>query len=91
MAAAKATGAGYVAVAESYMANGDTAKAIDNFQKGLTKGALEPGEVDYAKLRLGIAQLKAGKKDDARKTWAEVKSDNGSGWLARVWTAISKI
>ena len=41
--------------------------------------ALEPGDADYAKLRLGIAQLKAGKKDDARKTvltaWQERKKD----------------
>jgi hypothetical protein len=37
-----------------------------------------------------MAQFKAGQKDAARKTWAEVKADNGAGWLARVWTAVSK-
>jgi tetratricopeptide (TPR) repeat protein len=90
-AASKPTGATYITVGEGYMATGDYAKAIDAFQKGLTKGALEPGDADYAKLKLGIAQLKAGKKDDARKTWSDVKADNGSGWLARVYTNLSKV
>ena len=90
-AATKPTGATYITVGEGYMATGDYAKAIDAFQKGLAKGALEPGDADYAKLKLGIAQLKAGKKDDARKTWADVKADNGSGWLARVYTNLSKV
>jgi len=90
-AAAKPTGATYITVGEGYMATGDYAKAIDAFQKGLAKGAMEPGDTDYAKLKLGIAQLKAGKKDDARKTWADVKADNGSAWLARVYTSLSKV
>ncbi|HEV7691375.1 MAG TPA: hypothetical protein VGO52_11145, partial [Hyphomonadaceae bacterium] len=90
-AASKPTGATYITVGEGYMATGDYAKAIDAFQKGLAKGAMEPGDTDYAKLKLGIAQLKAGKKDDARKTWADVKGDNGSAWLARVYTSLSKV
>jgi hypothetical protein len=89
-AGTKATGATYITVGESYLANGDTAKAISVMQTGLTKGAMEPGDTDYAKLRLGIAQLKAGKKEDARKTWAEVKADNGAAWLAKVYIALSK-
>ena len=89
-AAGKPTGIAYVLTGESYMAKGDYAKAVEMFQKGLAKGSMEPGETDLAKLKLGIAQLKSGKKDDARKTWADVKADNGAGWLARVWTAISK-
>lgn len=88
-AATKPTGNMYVTVGEGYLANGDFAKAIDAFQKGIAKGG-EPGDVDYAKLRLGIAQLKAGKKADAQKTWGEVKADNGAGWLARVYTTLSK-
>jgi hypothetical protein len=90
-AATKPTGVTYITIGESYLATGDNAKAIDMFNKGLAKGAMEPGDTDYAKLKLGIAQFKSGKKDDARKTWAEVKSDNGSAWLARVYTALSKV
>jgi hypothetical protein len=90
-AATKATGATYITVGEGYLANGDAAKAVAIMQQGLTKGAMEPGDTDYAKLRLGIAQLKAGKKDDARKTWADVKADNGAGWLARIYTNLSKV
>jgi predicted negative regulator of RcsB-dependent stress response len=72
------------------MSAGDYAKAVELLQKGLEKGQLEPGAEELIKLRLGIAQFKAGHKDAARKTWSEIKGDNGSAWLARVWTAISK-
>ena len=60
-------------------------------RRASTKGQLEPGVAELVKLRLGIAQFKAGQKEEARKTWSEIKGDNGSAWLARVWTAISKI
>lgn len=89
-AATKATGDVFAITGESYMATGDYAKATDLMQKGLDKGSMEPGTTDLVKLRLGIAQYKAGQKDAARKTWSEVKGDNGSAWLAKVWTAISK-
>jgi predicted negative regulator of RcsB-dependent stress response len=72
------------------MAAGDYAKAVELLQKGLEKGSLEPGTAELVKLRLGIAQFKAGNEEAARKTWSEVKGDNGSAWLAKVWTAISK-
>ncbi len=90
-AASKPTGAVYVSTGESYLGAGDYAKAAELIKKGLDKGGLEPGAADLAKLRLGIAQMKAGQKDEARSTWAEIKSDNGSAWLARVWAALSKI
>lgn len=89
-AATKETGDAYVRAGEAYYAAGDYTKASDMIQKGLTKGQMEPGATELAKLRLGMAQYKAGKKADAQKTWSEVKSDNGASWLARVWTAISK-
>jgi hypothetical protein len=89
-AATKATGEAFVALGESYMGAGDFAKAVEVFQKGITKGQLEPGALELAKLRLGIAQFKAGQKEEAKKTWATVKADNGASWLARCWTAISK-
>jgi tetratricopeptide (TPR) repeat protein len=90
-AANKPTGAVYVSTGESYLGAGDYAKAAELLKKGLEKGGLEPGAADLARLRLGIAQMKGGQKEEARKTWAEVKGDNGSAWLAKVWTALSKV
>jgi tetratricopeptide (TPR) repeat protein len=89
-AAAAATGAPLVLVGEQYYSNGNYKKAVELIEKGIAKGQLEPGALAYAQLHLGMAQMKAGQKDAARKSWAEVKADNGAGWLARVWTAISK-
>ena len=77
-------------VGENYYTAGDYKKAVELIEKGIAKGQLEPGAHAYAQLHLGMAQYKAGQKDAARKTWAEVKADNGAGWLARAWTAISK-
>ncbi|MNC98509.1 hypothetical protein D3C83_164930 [compost metagenome] len=73
------------------MSTGDHAKAIELMKKGLEKGQIEPDDEQLIKLRLGIAQFKAGQKDEARKTWSEVTGDNGAGWLARVWTSLSKV
>jgi hypothetical protein len=41
-----------------------------------------------AKLRLGIAYAKAGKKDDALKTLGEVKAGGGLSDLAKYWTIL---
>jgi hypothetical protein len=89
-AATKSTGVAYVATGEAYLGAGKYAKAVELIQKGIEKGQMEPGETALAKLRLGIAQFKAGDEDAARKTWSEIKADNGAAWLARCWTAISK-
>lgn len=89
-AATKATGDAFVATGEAYLGAGNYAKAAELIKKGLDKGQMEPGAAELAKLRLGIAQLKGGDKETARKTWSEIKADNGAAWLARVWTAISK-
>lgn len=89
-AATKATGDQLLSVGDSYLGAGQYAKAVEVIQKGITKDQVEPGTMELAKLRLGIAQFKAGQKDEAKKTWAGVKGDNGAGWLARVWTAIAK-
>lgn len=89
-AATRATGEQFGIVAEGYLANGNTAKAIELFNKALTKGQMPEGMTDLVKLRLGIAQFKAGKKADAVKTWQAIKADNGARWLAKTWIAISK-
>jgi tetratricopeptide (TPR) repeat protein len=89
-AASKATGEAFVATGEAYLGAGNYQKAAELIQKGIEKGQMEPGPTELAKLRLGIAQYRAGNQDAARKTWSEIKADNGAAWLARVWTAISK-
>lgn len=90
-AATKTTGDQYSATAEAWLGAGDYAKAIDLYQKALAKGNMDAGATDLVKVRLGIAQFRSGKKDDARKTWATVKADNGAGWLAKSWIAIAKM
>lgn len=90
-AASKPTGVVFVRTGESYLGAGDYAKAAELMKKGIDKGGLEPTTLELTKLRLGIAQFKAGQKDEARKTWSEVKGDNGSAWLAKVWTLLSQV
>ncbi|MBI1339127.1 tetratricopeptide repeat protein [bacterium] len=90
-ASAQASGVALTNVAEVYMTHGDYSKAIELFQKGIAKGQMDAAALDTAKLRLGIAQMKAGQKEAARKTWSEVKSDNGSAILARMWTNASRL
>ena len=54
-------------------------------------GAQLGDDTTHHRLHLGIAQYRAGQKDAAQATWAEVKSDNGAGMLAKNWTIISKL
>lgn len=89
-AAAAPTGAIFVATGESYYGAGDYAKAAELIKKGLDKGSLKPEDEAFARLRLGMAQFKAGQKDAARTTWSAIKADNGAESLARAWIAISK-
>lgn len=88
--ATRASGDPLATTAEGYMAAGNYAKAIELFNKSLKIGQMEPGAVDLIKVRLGVAEWKGGKKDDAKKTWASVKADNGAAWLAKSWLAIAK-
>jgi len=90
VAATRASGEQFGIVAEGYLANGNATKAVELFNKALAKGEMTPGTADLVKLRLGVAQMKAGKKSDAVKTWQTIKADNGAGWLAKTWIAISK-
>jgi tetratricopeptide (TPR) repeat protein len=77
-----------VAVGRAYLGYGQYDKADDQLQKGLTKGNVK-NEAD-ARLTLGIAQLKAGHKDDAVKTFKSVKGDPALEKLASLWALHSK-
>ncbi|MES2898613.1 MAG: tetratricopeptide repeat protein [Pseudomonadota bacterium] len=60
-------------------------KGIDLIQKGIAKGVKRPED---AKLRLGVAYAKAGRKDEAIKAFSEVKGDSGVNDLAKYWTML---
>jgi hypothetical protein len=82
-AAASKTGTKDVALGLAYFSYQQYDKAADALASGLAKGGLH-SEAD-ARLILGIAQLHAGKKDDAQKTFTLVKGDPKLERLAHLW------
>jgi tetratricopeptide (TPR) repeat protein len=83
-----ATGDKNIAVGRAYLGYGQYDKAVDQLTKGLSKGGVK-NEPD-ARLTLGIAQLKAGHKDDAVKTFKSVKGDPALERLANLWSLHAK-
>jgi tetratricopeptide (TPR) repeat protein len=80
---AAATGAKCIGVGKAYLGYQQYDKAVDEFSKGIAKGGLtNPAE---AQLDLAIAQLKAGHKDDAIKSFKAVKGDPVLERLAALW------
>jgi tetratricopeptide (TPR) repeat protein len=77
------TGAKNVAVGLAYLGYGQYDKAVEQIQKGIQKGGLR-NEAD-AHLLLGIAQLKAGHKEEAVKSFKTVKGDPMLEKLASLW------
>jgi tetratricopeptide (TPR) repeat protein len=82
------TGAKNVGVGLAYLGYGQYDKAADELSKGLTKGGLR-NETE-ARLLLGIAQLKAGHKEDATKSFRAVKGDPSLERLANLWSLHAK-
>ena len=80
---AATTGDKNFAAGRAYLGYGQYDKAVDQLSKALSKGGLK-NEAD-ARLTLGIAQLKAGQKDDALKTFKAVKGDPALERLASLW------
>jgi tetratricopeptide (TPR) repeat protein len=83
-----ATGAKNAGVGLAYLGYGQYDKAIDEFQKALSKGGLR-NEAD-TRLLLGIAQFKGGHKDEALKTWKTVKGDPVLERVAGLWAVHAK-
>jgi len=81
---ASPTGDKNIAVGRAFLGYGQYDKAVEQLQKGLSKGGLK-NEAD-ARLTLGIAELRAGRKDDAVKTFHSVKGDPALEKLANLWT-----
>jgi tetratricopeptide (TPR) repeat protein len=82
------TGDKNVAVGRAYLGYGQYDKADDQLSKGLSKGSVK-NEAD-ARLTLGIAELKAGHKDEAVKTFKSVKGDPALEKLASLWQLHAK-
>jgi tetratricopeptide (TPR) repeat protein len=80
---AAATGLKNIGVGKAYLGYGQYDKAADEFTKGLAKGGLT--NAAQAQLDLGIAQFKAGHKDDAIKSFKAVKGDPVLERLAALW------
>jgi tetratricopeptide (TPR) repeat protein len=76
-------GAGLVNIGWAYVTMGQYDKGIGFIQQGIAKGGLK--QQDEGKLRLGIAQFRAGHKDQAIATLQEIKAGGGLSDLARYW------
>jgi hypothetical protein len=81
-------GAKNVGVGIAYLGYGQYDKAVDQLQKGLDKGGVK--DETQARLLLGIAQLKAGQKDAAVKSFHAVKGDPVLERLASLWILHAK-
>jgi hypothetical protein len=78
------TGNEYTALAMQQFSFGDYAKAVEAAKAAVAKGGLK--NPDDAQVLLGIAQLKAGQKADAKKTFGAVKTDNAVTLrIAKLW------
>jgi hypothetical protein len=82
--AAKAkSGAGLVNLGWAYVTMDQFDKGIGFIQQGIAKGGLKAPE--EAKLRLGMAQARGGKKTEAIATFQTIKGGGGAGDLAKYW------
>jgi hypothetical protein len=87
-AAKSKNGAGLVNIGWAYVTMEQYDKGIGFIQQGLAKGGLK--QADEAKLRLGIAYARAGKKEDAIKTFESVKASGGLSDMAKYWTILAQ-
>lgn len=59
-------------------------RAATLMEQGIAKGGLR--RPDEAALHLGYVQWRAGRSEDALKTWATVQGTDGSADIARLWS-----
>src|SRR6266853_2113044 len=78
----------YTEMAQLALGAGSPGEAQRVLEKGLAKGGLR-NEAE-ARLLLGIAQLKAGHKEDATKSFHAVKGDPSLERLANLWSLHAK-
>jgi len=80
------TGAGLVNLGWAYATMDQADKGAGFIQQGIAKGGLKNAE--EAKLRLGMAQARAGKNAEAISTFQTVKGGGGAGDLAKYWIVL---
>lgn len=85
-AAKSKTGAGLVNLGWAYATMGQADKGIGFIQQGIAKGGLKAP--DEAKLRLGMAQVRAGKKAEAIQTFQGITGKGGAADLAKYWVVL---
>lgn len=80
------TGIGLVNIGYNYVINGQYDKGLGLMEQGIAKGGLK--SPDEAKLHLGMAYLRAGKRDKAVETLKSVQGRDGSADFARLWLLV---
>lgn len=85
-AAKSKTGAGLVNLGWAYATMGQADKGVGFIQQGIAKGGLKAP--DEAKLRLGMAQVRAGKKAEAIQTFQGITGKGGAADLAKYWLVL---
>jgi tetratricopeptide (TPR) repeat protein len=80
---ASKTGDALVSYGENLWGRGQYDDAVNAIQAGIKKGGLS--KPDEAQISLGIAQLSAGHRDEALKTFGGVKGDPGAQMVAHLW------
>ena len=81
-------GAGLVNLGWAYVTMDQYDKGIGFIEQGIAKGGLK--SPDEAKLRLGMAYARAGKKDQAIQTFETVKAGGGLSDTAKYWILLLK-
>lgn len=81
--ASSSQGGALLNIGFNYVLNGQAEKGLAMMEQGLQKGGLK--RPDDARLRLGIAQVMAGRGRAASKTLATVQGTDGTAELARLW------
>jgi hypothetical protein len=77
-----------VSYGENLWGRGQYNDAVNAIQSGITKGGLSKPE--EAQISLGIAQLSAGQKDGAIKTFADVKGTPAAQSVAHLWSVYAR-
>lgn len=72
-----------VKIGLNYVYEGKAAKGLPLIEQGIKKGGLR--RLEDARLRLGEAQLYAGQKQKGVQTLREVKGNDGTADIARLW------
>ncbi|TDU31695.1 hypothetical protein DFR24_1074 [Panacagrimonas perspica] len=82
-AAAKASGDALVATGLNYVGYGQFDRGIPLIEQGLAKGQLTQESV--SRLHLGYAYLRAGKKQEAIRTFQSIQGSGGAADLSALW------